>query len=382
MLKRKPIDTYIRRATAGLPRLERVDTAAEIRVHLLQKTRELMAQGFPKEEAEHLAVQEMGPVAATNRALIGHMFTSSLGWVVVGCMLAGVGVWTYLERDWIFWKDTTIRAIPLNTDDLQLALPDIPKFETAPKLSKFEFYLPRGTKTLEYALITQHAHRATTIFSTEKLQRECAAQNACTIATDQLERIPFKASIIVGEGQQSETTLQPYDRKWEFRSLFSQNQVTPNIRGITMGGTTRTWKTYEKIQNPLFYTVNQNQLNETHLTMNTWTPIYGADIRRFKNTRDNAGNYVLVNLDPKKITWDNLVVAVRASDRLESQLAPSRLRTAVSGAMGVTETTIAPTEVQQDPWREEGVRFSAGLPQYPWSPRAQLGAFVASPNSK
>jgi hypothetical protein len=93
MLKRKPIDMYIRRATAGLPRLERVDTAAEIRVHLLQKTRELMAQGFPREEAEHLAVQEMGPVAATNRAFLGHIFTSSLGWVVVGLTVIASGIW-------------------------------------------------------------------------------------------------------------------------------------------------------------------------------------------------------------------------------------------------------------------------------------------------
>jgi hypothetical protein len=92
MLKRKPIDTYIRRATAGLPRLERVDTAAEIRVHLLQKTRELMSQGFPREEAEHLAVQEMGPVAATNRALLGHFFTHRIGWMVLALMVvAGLG---------------------------------------------------------------------------------------------------------------------------------------------------------------------------------------------------------------------------------------------------------------------------------------------------
>jgi hypothetical protein len=93
MLKRRPIDTYIRRATAGLPQLERVDTGAEIRVHLLQKTRELMEQGFPREEAEHLAVQEMGPVAATNRAFLGHIFTSSLGWVVVGLTVIASGIW-------------------------------------------------------------------------------------------------------------------------------------------------------------------------------------------------------------------------------------------------------------------------------------------------
>jgi hypothetical protein len=160
MLKRRPIDTYIRRATAGLPRLERVDTAAEIRVHLLQKSRELMTQGFPREEAEHLAVQEMGPVVATNRALIGHMFTSSLGWVVVGVMLAGASVWTYLERDWIFWKDTTIRSVQLDGDDLQFALKVIPQFVSPPDFKKFEFVVPRGTKTVEYAMVSRFAHRS------------------------------------------------------------------------------------------------------------------------------------------------------------------------------------------------------------------------------
>ena len=89
MLKRRPIDKYIQQVTAGLPHLERIDTAAEIRVHLNQKTRDLMTQGFPREEAEHLAVQEMGPVSSTNRALLGHIFTPKLGWITVGVLALG-----------------------------------------------------------------------------------------------------------------------------------------------------------------------------------------------------------------------------------------------------------------------------------------------------
>jgi hypothetical protein len=382
MLKRKPIDTYIRRATAGLPRLERVDTAAEIRVHLLQKTRELMVQGFPREEAEHLAVQEMGPVAATNRALIGHMFTSSLGWAVVAVMLAGAGVWTYLERDWIFWKDTTIRTVPLDAEDLQFALPEIPKFKTAPKLSKFEFYLPRGTKTLEYALVTRHSHRSQLLFSLEELQHDCVVQNMCSIALDQLERTPFKSSILIAEGQQSDETLPfPDVRDSIFRAIFLQNRITPSITRTTWGGTTRTWKIYPKVQNPV-YPVTQAQTNETRLTMNTWTPIYSADIQRYKTTYDKTGKISgSINMDPSKQSWDNLVFAVRASNRLQSELKPSRLR-ATGNSNGITETQINSSEIQQDPWIESGSHFTTDTPKNHFGYADALNTYVPLPKIK
>jgi hypothetical protein len=378
MLKRKPIDTYIRRATAGLPRLERVDTAAEIRVHLLQKTRELMAQGFPREEAEHLAVQEMGPVAATNRALIGHIFTSSLGWAVVGVMLAGAGVWTYLERDWIFWKDTTIRSVPLDAEDLQFALPQIPKFNTAPKVNKFEFYLPRGTKTLEYALVTQHAHRSQTIFSLEKLSRKCAALSACTIVADRWERTPFKASILLGEGQQNDATvLSPYDQSSIFRAVFLQDRIFPNILRTTWGGTTATWKIYPKTQNPV-YPATQHAIEGSPLAINTWTPVYNVEIQRYKTTYDTKGKLSgSVNMDPSKQSWDNLVFAVRASNQLESELKPSRLRT--DGHFGVTETKIGSSEIQKDPWQADGAHFSTDAPKTQFGYSEPLGAYVQFP---
>jgi hypothetical protein len=153
MLKRRPIDTYIRRATAGLPRLERVDTAAEIRVHLLQKTRELMAQGFPREEAEHLAVQEMGPVAATNRALLGHVFTSSLGWAVVSFVALGAITWGYVERHRWIWPETNVREV-------DFTLKEVAEFQPLENGSrrKIAFDLPRGTRSLEVAFIGKRWH--------------------------------------------------------------------------------------------------------------------------------------------------------------------------------------------------------------------------------
>jgi hypothetical protein len=46
-----------------------------------------MTQGFPKEEAEYLAVQAMGPVAVVNRQFLRHMFTNPIGWVVLAALV-------------------------------------------------------------------------------------------------------------------------------------------------------------------------------------------------------------------------------------------------------------------------------------------------------
>ena len=71
-----PVDRHIRRATVGLPRRRRLDTAAELRVHLNERVREFLEQGFARKEAEHLAVQYMGPLPDVNRQLLGHTFTA------------------------------------------------------------------------------------------------------------------------------------------------------------------------------------------------------------------------------------------------------------------------------------------------------------------
>lgn len=73
------VDAYIHRATLGLPKAGRVDTAAELRAHLLERAAEHEAQGFTREEAEYLAVQGMGDPQPVNRGLMGHSFTNRLG---------------------------------------------------------------------------------------------------------------------------------------------------------------------------------------------------------------------------------------------------------------------------------------------------------------
>ncbi len=88
-----PVDRYIRRATMGMPRRERLDTAAELRVHLNERVRELRKQGFAREEAEHLAVQYMGPVEPVNRRFLGHIFTAPVGWATAALLVVGFAGW-------------------------------------------------------------------------------------------------------------------------------------------------------------------------------------------------------------------------------------------------------------------------------------------------
>ncbi len=96
MFKTRPIDRYIKQATAGLPRLERIDTAAELRVNLNLRIKELMLEGHTPEEAELLVVKNMGDAASTNRAFIFNRFKLSIGWLLVSASIfGGAGFWLF-----------------------------------------------------------------------------------------------------------------------------------------------------------------------------------------------------------------------------------------------------------------------------------------------
>ena len=93
-------DAYIHRATLGLPREERLDAAAELRTHLLERVAEHQTQGFSREEAEYLAVKGMGEPQGVNRGLLGHVFTHRLGWAALAVLLVGCTGW-YAWREWL-----------------------------------------------------------------------------------------------------------------------------------------------------------------------------------------------------------------------------------------------------------------------------------------
>jgi hypothetical protein len=147
MLRKRPIDEYIYRATLGLPKHNRVDTSAELRVHLNSRVKELMASGFPKDESEHLAVQEMGRVEPVNLAFLGHGFTNKLGWLVLcAALLAGIYYFFFQKIE------NNFRQTMLDGKDFALILANN-KLEN-PDYSKFVVDVPQNVVQVQWALVS------------------------------------------------------------------------------------------------------------------------------------------------------------------------------------------------------------------------------------
>jgi hypothetical protein len=137
------IDKYIARATAGLPTRERIDTAAELRVHLNTQVKKHMLEGHTTEEAEFLAVDAMGEVAKVNRQFLGHIFTPRVGWGVLIASIIGLAGWfggkTFLDNQ------TYAREVSIGIQDL---LPSLGSYWN------FEYRVPQGAKSFHLALNT------------------------------------------------------------------------------------------------------------------------------------------------------------------------------------------------------------------------------------
>jgi hypothetical protein len=140
------LNRYIWLCTRGLPKNTRLDTAAELRVHVLERIRMLEGQGFPRLEAEHVAVSEMGLPEPTNRAFLGHFFTHKLGWMVLGCAAFGLAIWW--SRDNLFAKDSIVTAIPLGTPELTTALSS--EFKNMSSYHALSLVAPKGAIGLEW----------------------------------------------------------------------------------------------------------------------------------------------------------------------------------------------------------------------------------------
>lgn len=136
-----PIDLYIKRATIGLPRRTKLDTAAELRVHLNERATTLTSQGLDRSEAEHLAVEYMGPIEPVNRELLGHAFTARVGWVLVILLLVGIAAW--FGRNYLFAPAEVASARPTGMEDLLPLLGDFASVDVT---------VPRGAHSMSLAL--------------------------------------------------------------------------------------------------------------------------------------------------------------------------------------------------------------------------------------
>lgn len=136
-----PVTRYIRRATAGLPERTRLDAAAELRVHLNARIQHHMAQGFDRAEAEHLAVEQMGPAEPVNRSFLGHVLTPRLGWIAVVILVIGFGGW--FSTNYLFAPAAVVRERTMSVEELLPFMGD---------LYSVELTLPRDTLTISYGI--------------------------------------------------------------------------------------------------------------------------------------------------------------------------------------------------------------------------------------
>jgi hypothetical protein len=225
MLKPRPIDKYIKRATAGLPHLERIDTAAEIRVNLNLRIKELMLDGHPRDEAEFLAIQGMGDAFTTNRALLGHAFTHRIGWVLVGAtVLVGAGLWVWQHRWDYFWVETTIQKVDLTTQDISNTLQRDENYISRGFYQKFELNLPKFTKSIEILYVQENKSEWFVGLSTDPRAK----------TTYDSVRIPEKISLWISDGILKTSTF-----KNELHSISAQ------FEGINQGIIELGRKTFE-----------------------------------------------------------------------------------------------------------------------------------------
>jgi len=154
------LNQYIHRTTLGLPRAERLDAAAELRAHLLERVAELEKKGFAREEAEFLAVRAMGDPAPINRGLLGHAFTARLGWSMLALALLGGGGWWAANNLMPPKEGVAYTGSDLTLEDLRALQADTnaPKgtYQTAtltyPKETKAIYYLRVTPSTFDVGL--------------------------------------------------------------------------------------------------------------------------------------------------------------------------------------------------------------------------------------
>jgi hypothetical protein len=358
VLKRRSIDKYIQQVTAGLPQLERVDTAAEIRVHLLQKTRELMAQGFPREEAEHLAVQEMGPIASTNRALLGHMFTPKLGWITLGVLALGL---LYLERHRFIWPDTTVRGAAWTLEEVAEFKP----LDEDGSRRKLSFVLPRGTRSFEYALVSTRHHSQNLVLND--------VEDAATPEMMRENRpIPDWSKPVTINMSITEYTDKRVLNSFRVQAVRFQSEQVNISQG--MGTTVAQFPNEARvIGNPgdhtfrgARFTTDRNEMVR-QLELNKWFLIETSIVEKTKWKRNSRGELTLVPVGLRGVNS----IAIRANDRPIMQVPRSQLRIVrESRTWGDTWRLVGKhltgqrKELGYDGSMDESLRKEIGTPSY------------------
>lgn len=123
----KPVDRFVERATAGLPRRERLETAVELRSHLDARVAAFVRGGLTHREAEHMAIAMMGDPRQASRGFLGHAFTPRLGWWTLGALVVLVAAWISTD---LVRRPLELRAVGFDDALLASFIDDARRFET------------------------------------------------------------------------------------------------------------------------------------------------------------------------------------------------------------------------------------------------------------
>jgi hypothetical protein len=303
MLRKRPIDDYIYRATLGLPKHNRVDTSAELRVHLNSRVKELMAGGFPKDESEHLAVQEMGPVEPVNLAFLGHGFTNKLGWIVLAMAIFGGAFYFFSQK-----HENPLREAMLDGKDFATILANN-KLER-PTYRKFEVDIPMNVNQVEWALIGWDTFKILDI-SREK--------------PPILNFLGTKVSMLVGLGAPKVNTQTECKEGSAVQMVLSSTtpegsttNVSPEIICLHPGLRPRNPNIKSQIKKATYNEFASSIIgNFDKMNLNEWIPVVNWEINNWQ--KNYSGNFIkdisYLN-DPTK----HLAVVVRLGNKIESKI--------------------------------------------------------------
>lgn len=94
-----PLETYLRRATFGLPAAQREDVWNELEEHILCRTEQLEFQGLPPEQALAQALREVGSPLRLSAAMNGvHNMPKMIAFGTLGMLAISAGLYALAQR--------------------------------------------------------------------------------------------------------------------------------------------------------------------------------------------------------------------------------------------------------------------------------------------
>jgi hypothetical protein len=319
------IDRYIAQATIGLPGRKRVDTAAELRVHLNSRSKELMVEGFPREEAEHLAVDAMGPVARVNRQFLGHVFTTPVGWaVLVLLVLGGFGWWA---KDNLFQPPIGISSRETNLEDWKQILGNSWAYELKPP------------KEAKQAIIAMTGNGETVIWSNGLQYQEDVGGKMVTRSI--VEKKPAQLAI--------------YDQVKIYNQTYTSKQCegkTPALISFSIG--TMQTICLKQFKGMYGWRYANFAKENTELPLNRWIPVWAKIFTGlYDDLKDEAGKpagYRTLSDDPNPNNW--IVLQIYLSDKVidERNIKPPHFRK-FKDFVGYGAIPLYLTDKTTEPWR-------------------------------